>query len=131
MVDSNRNLGKYIIFTILTCGIYSLFFLYKLAQDLNILCEGDNRSTPGLLPYIVFSILTCGIYTWFWYYNIGNRLADNAPRYGLKFQENGTTILLWLIFGALICGIGPYVAMYIIIKNTNTLAKEYNYNYRK
>ncbi|MDF2945298.1 MAG: hypothetical protein K0S01_4156 [Herbinix sp.] len=55
-----------------------------------------------------------------------NRLAENAPKYDLKFQENGTTILLWMIFGAFICGIGPFVAMHIIIRNTNALASEYN-----
>ena len=71
-------------------------------------------------------MITCGIYTWFWYYNLGNRLAANAPRYGMTFQENGTTILLWQIFGSFLCGIGPFVAMYILIKNTNQICNAYN-----
>lgn len=53
-------------------------------------------------------------------------MQANAPRYGLQFQENGTTILLWMIFGALLCGIGPFVAMHILIKNANALAAAYN-----
>ena len=72
------------------------------------------------------SLITCGIYAWFWYYNLGNRLAANGPRYGLSIQENGTTVLLWQIFGAFICGIGPFVAMHILIKNSNKICNAYN-----
>lgn len=83
----------------------------------------DDR---GLASYIILSIITCGIYAWFWYYNLGNRLAANGPRYGLSIQENGTTVLLWQIFGAFICGIGPFVAMHILIKNSNKICNAYN-----
>lgn len=126
MIDTNRSLGKYIFFSIITCGIYSLWFIYKLAQDINSLCAGDGKNTSGLLVYILLSIITFGIYSYFWYYNIGNRLAENAGKYNLAFQENGTTILLWYIFGSFLCGIGPFVAMHILIKNTNALAFAYN-----
>lgn len=126
MVDSNRGLLKYILFSIITCGIYSYYFLYKLAQDVNIICDGDGQNTAGLLKFILLSFITCGIYSWFWYYNIGNRLASNGFKYGLNIYENGTTILMWQIFGVILCGIGPFVAMHILIKNTNALAMEYN-----
>ena len=79
--------------------------------EVNIACDGDGESTSGLVAFVCLSIITCGIYTWIWYYKLGNRLASNAPRYGLNFQENGTTVLLWLIFGAVLCGIGPFIAL--------------------
>lgn len=81
-----------------------------------------NRSLP---MYILLSIVTCGIYSYYWHYALGNRLAENAPRYGMSFTENGTTVLLWRLFGVLICGIGPLIAMHIVIKNTNALAGAY------
>ena len=56
----------------------------------------------------------------------GNRLANNAGRYGLCIQENGTTVLMWCIFGTLICGIGPFIAMHILIKNSNMICNAYN-----
>ena len=40
--------------------------------------------------------------------------------------ENGTTILLWLLFGSLLCGVGGFVALHILITNMNALAKAYN-----
>lgn len=125
-VSSSRSLLTWAVLTIVTCGIYGYYFTYKLAQDLNTMCSGDGEETPGLLAFIVLSFVTCGFYSYYWYYKIGNRLQRNAPRYGLAFQENGTTILLWQVFGALLCLIGPFIAMNIIIKNTNAMAEAYN-----
>ena len=123
---SYRRLLGYILLSIITCGIYSYYFIYSVAKDVNIACDGDGEETGGLLTFILLSIITCGISSWIWEYKLGNRLAANANRYGLSFQENGTTILLWQIFGAFVCGIGPFIAMYIIIKNTNSICMAYN-----
>lgn len=88
---------------------------------------GERLKTDrSLLTYIILTIITCGIYAWIWYYSLGNRLAENAPRYGMTFQENGTTVLLWQIFGAFLCFIGPFIAMNILIKNTNRICDAYN-----
>lgn len=124
-VQADRSLLVYIVLSIVTCGIYSWWFTYKLAQDMNTVCkDGDN--TPGLAAYILFSIITCGIYAYWWQYKIGNRQQANAAIYGFVINENGTTILLWDIVGLLLCGLGPFIAMNIIIKNMNKLAAAYN-----
>ena len=125
-VQTDRSLAAYILLSIVTCGIYGLYFFYRLAKDVNTMCTGDGESTPGLAAFILLSIVTCGFYAFYWYYKVGDRLAANAPRYGLSFQENGTSVLLWCIVGYITCGIGSYVAMYFIIKNTNALAAAYN-----
>ena len=126
MIQEDRALWKYIVFGILTCGIYGYYFIYKLAMDVNVMCADDGKKTSGLVPFILLSFLTCGIYAWFWYYSLGNRLQENASRYGLNFPENGTTVLLWFLLGSLLCGIGSFVAVHILIKNTNAMARAYN-----
>lgn len=125
-LTDDRGLLAYILLSIITCGIYSYYFLYKMAHDVNIACEGDGEETAGLVAFILLSLVTCGIYAWIWYYKLGNRLAANAPRYGMTFQENGTTVLMWLLFGSLLCGIGPFIAMNILIKNSNRICNAYN-----
>ena len=127
-LKTDRGLLGYILLSIITCGIYSYYFIYSVAKDINVACEGDGKSTGGLLKFILLSFFTCGIYSWIWEYSIGNRLASNAPRYGLNFHENGTTIIMWNLFGLLICGIGPFIAMNIIIKNTNSICAAYNHS---
>lgn len=125
-LKDDRGLASYIILSIITCGIYGYYFIYKMAHDVNIACDGDGENTSGLVAFILLSMITCGIYAWYWYYKLGNRLANNAGRYGLGIQENGTTVLMWCIFGTLICGIGPFIAMYILIKNSNMICNAYN-----
>lgn len=125
-LKTNRSLIMYILLNIVTCGIYGWVFIYGLAQDVNTACAEDGGHTGGLLKFILLNMITCNIYSWVWYYGLGNRLAANAPRYGLNFQENGTTILLWMLVGALLCGIGPLVALHIICRNTNAICAAYN-----
>ena len=125
-VKEDRSLVMYILLSIVTCVIYSYYFLYSIAQDANVVCADDGKKTSGLAAFILLSIVTCGIYAWIWYYNLGNRLSENAPKYGLNFSENGTTVLMWMIFGSFLCGIGPFIAMNILITNMNALAHAYN-----
>ncbi len=128
-LKADRSLIAYILLSIITCNIYSFYFIYALARDTNVVCAGDGSKTAGMLKLMLLSALTCGIYGFYWYYSLGNRLAANAPRYGMNFQENGTTVLLWFVCGSLLCGIGPFLAMHIIIKNLNALCGAYNYSH--
>jgi hypothetical protein len=56
---------------------------------------------------------------------LGDRLQDNGPKYNLTIKESGATVLLWYVLGSFII-VGPFIAYYIIIKNTNALTDEYN-----
>ncbi len=126
MVEEKRSLGFLILMNIITCGFYSWYFYYKLANDMNIVCYGDGDETSDLTTYILFSILTCGFYSLYAYYKVGHRQAANAQRYNIQIQEDGTTVLIWLILGSWFFFVGYFVAMYIIIKNMNALAYAYN-----
>jgi hypothetical protein len=114
-----------IALSIITFGIYSLYWIHRLAKDVNAMCEGDGKKTAGLPGYFFLNLITLGVYGLVWVYMLGNRLHDNAPRYNRTFTENGVTVLLWSIPGLCII-VGPFIAWYIIIKNTNALADAYN-----
>lgn len=125
-LPTDRSLLTYILLSIITCGIYNYYYVHRLSEDLNVACDGDGDNTPGVVSFILLSIVTCGIYSLIWYYKLGNRLQINARRYGMEFSENGTSILLWTFLGAWLCGAGYFIAMNIIIKNTNLICKAYN-----
>ena len=125
-LDTSRNLLIFILLSLVTCGLYVYYFVYATSRDVNIACEGDGNDTTGVLLYFILSVITCGIYPIFWLYGLANRLQANAQRYGLTFPENGTTVLLWFIFGWLICFIGPFIAINIVLKNTNAICDAYN-----
>jgi len=121
-----RSFFVYILLSIITCGIYGIVFWYQYVNDLNTICDGDGKETQNYVVVFLLTIVTCGIYNYIWLYGMGNRLQESAPRYGLTFSENGTSVLMWYLFGSLLCGIGPFIAMHILIKNMNVLAKRYN-----
>lgn len=125
-VEEKRQLGLYILLSIVTCGVYHFIFFHQFAKDMNIICDGDGDETPGIGDLILFSLLTCGIYAFYWFYKIGNRQAANAKRYKVTINENGTSVLVWMLLGGLIAGIGYIIAYYILIKNMNALAHAYN-----
>ena len=125
MVRNDRSLGKYILFTLLTCGIYGIIFMVDYIRDVNIVCNGDGEETPGYLKLVLLTLVTCGIYSFFFYYNLGNRLQRNGQRYGMMITENGSTLLLWMILGSCIA-VGPFIAWNIMITNLNALANAYN-----
>ena len=115
-----------VLLSILTFGIYGIIFWYSYSDDMNKVCGGDGKNTNNYLIVILLSIVTCGIYYWIWHYQVGNRLCENAPRYNLRFNEDGTTILLWMLLGSLLCGLGTLYAQYLLIKNMNAIADSYN-----
>ena len=126
VLKENWGLLSYVLLSFITCGIYGWYTIYKLSNDINIACNGDGENTSGLVKTLMLTIITCGIYGWIWHYKLGNRLAKNASRYNLTFQENGTTVLLWMLFGSMLCGVGPFIAMHIIFKNMNLICHGYN-----
>ena len=123
---TDRSLLIFILLTLVTCGIYLYVFMYYMIKDINTACAGDGDETPGLLVYILLSLVTCGIYSYVWLYKVGERLARNCQRYGYSVTENGTTVLLWFIFGMWLCGIGPFIGWNILINNTNMVCMGYN-----
>ena len=128
-LKTDRTIVAYILLSLITCGFYAYYYLYSLAKDINTACDGDGETTSGLFVFMALSFITCGIYAYYWHYKLGNRLYSNASRYGLSFQENGTTILLWDLVGIVLCGVGPFVAMHILMKNSNAICAAYNRNH--
>lgn len=128
-VKTDYSIGLFILLSILTCGIYGYYIVYKLASDVNQICAEDGEKVGGLAAYILLSFLTCGIYNIYWLYKIQNRMHAIAPRYGVVVGEDGGTVLLWIIVGMLLCVICQYVAYNIVFKTANKLGMAYNAKY--
>ena len=123
-----RSLLAFIVLSIVTCGIYPIFFFYSWTNDVNLVCAGDGEDSLNYIVVLILSFVTCGIYGIYWIYKQANRLAKNGPRYGVVIVENGGTVLMWYLVGSLVCGLGSFVGLHILIKNLNTLANIYNQN---
>lgn len=120
-----REFWMVVLLSIVTCGIYTYIYIYQMTKDLNMMAGNDDKYVDPMLA-VILSIVTCGIYTWWWYYQMGNRMQNMGMANNVPVEENGTTYLLWILLGALVCGIGPFIGMYLFIKNFNNLAFAYN-----
>ncbi len=67
-----RDIAMCILLTVFTCGIYGLYWLYNIVNDLNSVMPEGEQTNGGTV--ILLSILTCGIYTYFWFYKAGKKL---------------------------------------------------------
>ena len=128
-IKTDRNIIVYVLLTMVTFGIYGLFFIHQLAKDVNVMCYGDGQETAGLGKYIILSIVTCGIYSIVWWYKLANRLQVSAPRYGIVISENGNNFLLWYFLGMFVCSFLVFYAMHLVFNNTNKLATAFNAMY--
>lgn len=125
-IKTDRGILKLILLSLITCGIYDLWFIYDLAKDVNIMCEGDGKKTAGLLKMMLLSLITCGIYGIYWWIAIADRMYLNGPRYNLQVPNKGSSVLFWMLLGLFCLPFLIFVAYYQVIENANALAIAYN-----
>ncbi len=121
----HRSFLTVFLLSVVTCGIYWYYYMYRLTQDINQM-TGDDGYYTDAAAVVLLSIITCGLYSWYWLYRQGGRLKRLADCNGVYCAETGTTYLIWAIIGSLVCGLGNLVAHYLLIKNFNNIADAYN-----
>lgn len=73
-----------ILFTFLTCGLYGLYWMAQVTNDVHAVsgkpqCAGGGKA-------VLFSVLTCSIYMYYWIYKIGGELVEARYRMGLALD---------------------------------------------
>lgn len=84
-----KSIALYVILSILTCGIFSLYWLVVLAEDMNTISR-DGESMSGAMV-LLLSIVTCSIYLYIWSYKQGERIDRR------KGTNNNTGIIYLLL----------------------------------
>ncbi len=94
-----KNIALSVFLTLITCGIYGLYWLYVIAssfekENLN----SDLSVSPGLFVFI--SIITCGVFTLFAYYKWGVLAPELLKKYNIPCDSNRVLLYLFLfLFG--------------------------------
>lgn len=101
-----REIAVAIILSIITCGIYGIYWFIKLNDEINQL-NGDTNDTTGGMAFL-FSLITCGIYAIYWMYKMGDKLDKIAQNHGMPTSSRGIVYLVLSIFGL---GIVSYALM--------------------
>ncbi|MCQ2751760.1 MAG: DUF4234 domain-containing protein [Coriobacteriales bacterium] len=119
---NQRNVGLCILFCIITCGIYNLYWIYKIADDANILMDSYEQDTSAGMV-LLLSIVTCGIYLIYWVYKTGNKFdiyyaKKNPP----QTQNFAMLYLILLICSYISFGICELVCFCLMQDRINKIA---------
>lgn len=93
----NRSIATCIILSIVTCGIYGIYWFICLTDDANTV-SGDVNGTSGVLA-CVLTIVTCGIYGYYWSYKLGDKINIAKHRQGMQTSNLGIVYLVLFFFG--------------------------------
>ena len=91
-----RNIVVCIILSIITCGIYGIYWFFTLTDD--SARANDDPDFTGVKAFI-FTIITCGIYGIYWNYKIGKELYEANQKRGKNASDNSVLYLILAIFG--------------------------------
>lgn len=88
-----RSIAATIILTIITCGIYQIYWTAALQNETLEITKEDGPS-GGMV--ILLSLVTCGIYSLIWSFNLGDRI-DRMK--GTPGAGSGAVYLILSILG--------------------------------
>ena len=102
-----RNIALCIVFSIITFGIYALYWFVCLTNDANQE-SGQTDATSGGVA-LLLTIVTCNIYGWA--YKMGEKIDAIKTKNG---QPAGNSSILFLLLQ--LCGLG--IVSYAIMQDT-------------
>ena len=124
-LTTNRGLFKYIVFTILTFGIYPLVVFTKVSNEVNLVAQDGRNSMQYWIIWLLTPI-TFGIAPLVWFHNISNRIGNELRRRNISSSFSASTFWGWCFFGYLLFGIGPFVYIYKFFDASNKMNEAYN-----
>lgn len=92
-----RDIAVCIVLSIVTCGIYGLYWLFCLNEDTNRAANNPDGTSGGMV--ILLSIVTCGIYGIYWCYKKGQDLDTAFTSRGQTAPNKSVLLLVLAIFG--------------------------------
>ena len=117
-----RNIAACVIFSIITCGIYGLYWIYKITEEVNKITDHMDDTSPGIV--ILLGIVTCGIYYIYWAYKIGEKLKGYYA--GKKTPQGEDLPILYLILmiaNYIACGICAIVCYCLMQDQINKIVR--------
>lgn len=91
--DAVVGIGLGILITILTCGIYGLFWQYKQMKVLNAWL---GREEYDFILWLFLSVITCGIYAIYYEYKMAKGINEVQARHGLLVNQDLALICILL-----------------------------------
>ena len=116
-IMKKRSIGAVILLSIITCGIYALYWLVVTTDEIEdaLGSKSDGSCKNGGVA-LLLTFLTCDIYTFYWYYKEAQRIEILNEERGLRGNTEGWLYIVLCLLGLQI------VAMAILQDQLNQIA---------
>ncbi len=91
-----RDIVTSVILTIVTCGLYGIYWFVVLTDDVGRVTE-DNSISGGVSVLLYF--LTCGLYGIYWAYKMGQKLYTYSEENKKGLADNSIAYLIIQLIG--------------------------------
>ena len=92
-----RNVALCVIFTIITCGIYGLYWMAQINNCANELADPPKKTGGGVA--VLLTIVTLGIYGFYWAYKMGDLLDAALAKRSMPTQNRSVFYLILQVIG--------------------------------
>lgn len=92
-----RNVALCVIFTIITCGIYGLYWMAQINNCVNELADPPKKTGGGVA--VLLTIVTLGIYGFYWVYKMGGLLDAALAKRRMPTQNRSVIYLILQVIG--------------------------------
>ncbi len=97
MPIQKRNLAMYIVLSIVTCGLFGIYWFIVVTDDVKSIVN-DNQSASGGVAFLL-SLVTCDIYGFFWAYKMGEKIDYMKSMNGMPSGNSSILFLVLRLFG--------------------------------
>ena len=101
-----RNIALCIVLSLVTCGIYGIYWFICLTDETNN--ASNSTGASGGMAFL-FSIISCGIYMYYWMYKQGEKIDSAKSARGL--DSSGNSGIIYLVLALFGLGIVSYAMM--------------------
>ena len=91
-----RNIAVCIILSLITCGIYGLYWFVVMTNDVNTLANPPQKTSGGVA--LLLTIITCNIYGLYWAYKMGGLLDSAQTQRGRPAENRAVLYLILQLF---------------------------------
>ena len=92
-----RNVAVSIILSIVTCGIYGIYWFIVLSDDVKEYSQDAEMFSGGIA--FLLTLVTCGIFGIYWAYKLGKNMEKAQQINNLPAKDNSVLYLILELFG--------------------------------
>lgn len=121
---TNRNMWVFMILSILTLGLYGVFFFIPFSFDLDKIVPSSKKQINYLWAFLI-SLFTFNIVIDVWHYQTAKRVSEALDERQIDYEFGTGDFWLWFVLGSLII-VGPFVYFHKLCRAMNLLCAHYN-----